>query len=113
MSSAELHDTLMVALEEARRAGSPVAGQQTSDRERIVETALRRWNTFPRRNKKAGGDPFGRRIEDLAKGLRDQVERQPSLTGPLMNDYRWLARKLDAILRDPTVATDGSQTESR
>jgi hypothetical protein len=111
MSSAELHDTLMVALEEARTAGSPVAGQQNSDRERIVENALRRWNTFPRRNRKTVGDPFERRIEDLAKGLRDQVERQPSLTGPLMRDYRWLARKLAEILTDPSVATGGSQPE--
>lgn len=98
MTSAELHDSLMAALEEAQIAGSPVAGRQPSDRERIVETALRRWNTFPRRNRTVGGDAFERRIEDLAKGLRSRVERQPSLTGPLMSDYRWLARKLAEIL---------------
>jgi len=113
MSSAELHDTLMVALKEAQIAGSPVAGQQISDRERIVETALRRWNTFPRRNRKPGGDPFERRIADLAKGLREQVEQQPSLTGPLMNDYRWLARKLAEILTEAAVATGSSQPDSQ
>jgi hypothetical protein len=99
-SSAELHDTLMVALEEARIAGSPVAGQQPSDREQIVQTALRRWNTFARRNRKPGGDPMERRIEDLAKGLRERVDQRPNLTGPLMSDYRWLARKLAEIITD-------------
>lgn len=113
MPSDQLHDILMVAVEEARKAGSPVAGQQTSDQELIVQTALRRWNTFPRRNRKAGGDPLERRAEDLAKGLRDQVEQQLSLTGPLMNDYRWLARKLTGILMEAAAAAGGSLPESR
>ena len=99
MTSEQLHHTLMVVVEEASIAGSPVAGRHASDREQIVETALRRWSTFARRNRKAAvGDPFERRVEDLAKGLRDRVEQRPSLTGPLMGDYRSLARKLAEIL---------------
>jgi hypothetical protein len=112
MSSEQLHDTLMIAVEEARIAGSPVAGQLASDREQIVQTALRRWNTFARRNRKAGGDPLERRIEDLAKGLRDRVEQLPSLTGPLMNDYRGLARRLAEILTERAPFADGSRPES-
>jgi hypothetical protein len=90
-------------------AGSPVAGQQVSDREQIVQTALKRWSTFARRNRKVEGDPLERRIEDLAKGLRDRVERRPSLTGPLMSDYRWLARKLAGILVEADGAAGGGQ----
>ena len=114
MSSEHLHDTLMIAVEEARRTGSPVAGQQATDREQIVQTALKRWNSFPRRNRKAvGGDPVERRIEDLAKGLRERVEQRPNLTGPLMGDYRWLARKLAEVLTQTTDAVGKEQPESR
>jgi hypothetical protein len=74
---------------------------------------MRRWDTFPRRNRQVGGDPAERRIEDLAKGLRDQVERRISLTGPLMNDYRWLARKLAEILTEPGADANASQPEPR
>jgi hypothetical protein len=113
MSSEQLHDTLMIAVEDARLAGSPVAGQQVSDREQIVQTALKRWSTFARRNRKVvEGDPLERRIEDLAKGLRDRVERRPSLTGPLMSDYRWLARKLAGILVEADGAVGGGQPDS-
>lgn len=98
MSSEQLSDRLMVAVEQAQTAGSPVVGAALADRERIVQAALRRWNSFPRRNKKVGGDLLERRIEDLAKGLCDQFERQPSLVGPLMTDYRWLARRLAEVL---------------
>ena len=113
MAGEQLRDALMVGVEEAWAAGSSVAGQQASDREQIVEAALKRWSTFPRRNRKSGGDPLERRIEDLAKGLRDRVEQRPTLTGPLMGDYRSLARKLAEILTDAGVASGGSQPESR
>ncbi len=38
------------------------------------------------------------RVEDLAKGLRDRFESEPTLTGPLMTDYRHLAIQLAAVL---------------
>ncbi len=88
----------MIALEEAQAAGSPVAGHRTTDREQIASAAVRRWNSFARRNGKWGGDQLERRIEDLAKVLRDQLEERPDLVGPLMNDYRWLARRLAEVL---------------
>lgn len=91
MSSEQLHLRLLAAVEEAWRAGSPVAGQQAPDRRRIVHAAVRRWNSFPRRNIKARGDLAERRVEDLAKGLCERVEQRPNLAGPLMDDYRWLA----------------------
>jgi hypothetical protein len=113
MPSEQLHDKLMIAVEEARTAGSPVAGRQPLDREQIVQTALRRWSTFPRRNRRVVGDPLERRIEDLAKGLRDQVEQRPTLTGPLMNDYRWLARKLAEVITEAGSSPAESQPDSR
>jgi hypothetical protein len=42
------------------------------------------------------------RIEDLAKGLRDSLEADRSLVGPLVEDYRHLARVLALVLRDLT-----------
>jgi len=39
-------------------------------------------------------------VEDLAKGLRDRFQVDPSLTGPLMEDYRHLAGRLAAVLAD-------------
>lgn len=107
MPSDQLHDSLMAAVEEAWGAGSRVAGRTPADREQIVQAALRRWGSFSRRSKRIGGDSLELRIEDLAKGLRDRVEQHPSLTGPLMSDYRWLARKLAAIFSDATAAPDG------
>jgi hypothetical protein len=97
MSSEQLHDRLLAGVEQARMAGSPVAGGKPADQELIVETAVRRWSSFPRRNRKVGGDLLERRIEDLAKGLCSRLEQQPSLVGPLMNDYRWLAQRLAEV----------------
>jgi hypothetical protein len=88
MPREQLQIRLLNVVEEAWQAGSPVAGQQAADRERIVHAAVRRWSSFPRRNGKAGGDLAERRIEDLAKGLCERIERRPGLTGPLMEDYR-------------------------
>jgi hypothetical protein len=39
---------------------------------------------------------FEARVEDLAKGLRDAFEAGRQLVGPLMEDYRFLARTLGA-----------------
>jgi hypothetical protein len=39
---------------------------------------------------------FEARVEDLAKGLRDAFEADRQLVGPLMEDYRVLARTLGA-----------------
>ncbi|MEQ4210160.1 hypothetical protein [Actinopolymorpha sp. B9G3] len=75
------------------RDGSPVIGPETV--EKTLAIGWRRWRSFERRNSKGAGD-FEARLEDLAKGLRDALEADPRLTGPLIEDYRFLARTLGA-----------------
>ena len=94
---------MRVAVEQAKTAGSPVAGGDAATCERIVEVAVRRWSSFPRRDPKTGGDVRERRIEDLAKGLCRQIDKQPSLVGRLMTDYRWLARRLAEVFEPVQV----------
>lgn len=108
MSSGELRDRLRVAVEQARTAGSPVVGGDTAARERIVEIAVRRWSSFPRRDPKTGSDVRERRIEDLAKGLCHQIDKQPGLVGRLMTDYRWLARRLAEVFEQVQVGVGGN-----
>ncbi|MFC7359370.1 hypothetical protein [Nocardioides astragali] len=73
---------------------------RADDIEAIVTVGWRRWNSFERRNgKRSSGIEV--RVEDLAKGLRDKFERQPSLTGPLIEDYRHLARTLATAFGNP------------
>lgn len=71
--------------------GSPVVGADNIPA--IVTVGWRRWNSFERRK---GSQTSGHelRVEDLAKGLLDRLERDPSLAGPLIEDYRHLARVL-------------------
>ena len=103
MSSTQLNDRLLAALEEARSAGSPVVGAEAADRQQMARSAVTRWNSFARRNRKRDGDLFERRVEDLAKGLRSELDARPSLVGPLMGDYRWLARRLAEVLTETTT----------
>ena len=70
-------------------------------RERASEMALiaiRRWGSFARRHRPQDDTPE-RRIEDLAKGLRDHFEDDPSGIGSGMESYRWLARRLEVVFR--------------
>ncbi len=83
---------------EAAQAGSPVAGGDEEGRRAMAAVAIRRWNSFDRRarKKRAGTED---RVEDLAKGLptpTSQTLHSSGLTssGPLMEDYRWLARRI-------------------
>ncbi len=76
----------------ASSVGCPVAGQSDDDHAEIAATALRRWFASERRLKPAAS--YAERVEDLAKGLRDRFESDPSLVGPLMEDYRWLALQI-------------------
>jgi hypothetical protein len=90
---------LLAAVNRAWEEGCPVAGPKAQVQ--LASTALRRWRSFGRRAGKRlpSGDA---RIEDLAKGLRDSLEPDRSLVGPLMEDYRYLARVLAPILKDIT-----------
>lgn len=46
------------------------------------------------------GDSLETRIEDLAKGLCAAFESTPDLVGPLMVDYRHLARTLAGVFAE-------------
>lgn len=86
-------ETARIALLELCRTGSPVV--RTASLDQMLEIAMRRWRSFERRNAKQAGD-LAARTEDLAKGLRDHCEQSPQLAGPLMEDYRFVARVLAA-----------------
>ncbi|KAA1399414.1 hypothetical protein [Aeromicrobium ginsengisoli] len=81
------------ALIELRENGSPVVGHENVDE--ILTISARRWRSYERRHSTHPGH-LDTRIEDLAKGLRDHFEEQPGLTGPIMEDYRFLASVLAA-----------------
>lgn len=81
-----------------RDEGSPIVASPRRD-EVLAGVALRRWRSFERRNKGKDGS-LDRRTEDLAKGIRDAVEPDRQLVGPLMEDYRYLAGRLAEVLAD-------------
>ena len=95
-----LIERLVVAIEDARRNGSPVAGRDPEAVAKLANTALRRWNSFSRRSREAAPSDAAR-VEDLAKGLRDTYEKRREQVGPLMDDYRHLAAVLANQLRAP------------
>ena len=94
----DVRDSARAALDALWRDGSPVVRPDNMDE--ITTVAWRRWNSFERRNGKRSSG-LERRVEDLAKGLRDKFERNPNLAGPLIEDYRHLARALAAAFAEP------------
>lgn len=87
---------LLRAVEQAWQDGNPIAGSAPA----LAVTARRRWASQDRRLRPSASRDA--RIEDLAKGLRDRVERDRQLVGPLVEDYRSLARRLADVL-DPAT----------
>jgi hypothetical protein len=85
----------------AAAQGCPVAGADAAAWASVADVAARRWASFSRRHGRPGDDTAERRVEDLARGLRDRFEAEPALTGPLMADYRWLAARLAEVLAPP------------
>ena len=83
------HATARAALVALCESGSPVLHPDTIDETLVLAT--RRWRSYHRRHRT---DDPATRTEDLAKGLRDALEADPSLTGPLMQDYRHVAAAL-------------------
>ncbi|MGW1061184.1 hypothetical protein [Micromonospora rubida] len=79
------------AMEQLHKDESPVVMPDTADD--VIEVGWRRWQSFKRRHWKAAGS-WDQRLEDLAKGLRDAVEPDGRLVGPLIEDYRHLASTL-------------------
>jgi hypothetical protein len=84
------------------RDGSPVVRPEAV--ETTIAVGWRRWRSFDRRAKHSGD--FEARVEDLAQGLRDRFEANRQLVGPLMEDYRFLARTLAVQFADADVAGD-------
>jgi hypothetical protein len=111
----ELDRKLKAVAEALWEEGCPVAGPQ--GRAMLVRTAIRRWRSFSRRSLLPAPSPE-ERVEDLARGLRDHLERDPALAGPLLEDYRYLARKMAQVLLEsaanpageglPQAAPDGA-----
>jgi hypothetical protein len=62
----------------------------------IADFALRRWQSFGRRSRMRQLT-FEHRVEDLATGLRDRFDREPTRVGP--ERYRRVAAGLASSLR--------------
>jgi len=77
-----------------------VVRDSAEDRAKLAALALRRWRGFGRRSKVTHPTDEDR-IEDLAKGLRDACEATPGLAGPLIEDYRYLAGVIAAVMTEP------------
>jgi hypothetical protein len=90
----------MHAIESAQRSGSPVAPRDAEAVATLANTALRRWKSFSHRSR-GGALAEAARVEDLAKGLRNALEKRPDEVGPLMADYRHLAAVLAKELLVP------------
>jgi len=82
----------VAALTRAFHEGSPVVGKSTKRRHKLAAVALRRIKSFERRG--VSTNDRARCIRDLARGLADQFEAKPSLVGPLIEDYRFVANGL-------------------
>ena len=67
------------------------------DRWQVAELALRRWRSFDRRAR-TRHPTLEHKVEDLAKGIRDAIEPDRRLVGPVMEDYRYTARVLAEAL---------------
>ena len=93
-SAAARRIAAVAAIAAASDAGSPVAGFSEADFELRADLAMRRWDSWSRRNSRPPS--HADRVEDLAKGPRDRFETDPRLTGPLMEDYRHLAGQIAA-----------------
>jgi hypothetical protein len=88
----EVLTAFVVALTRAWDDGSPVGCQSVEQRRKFAAVALHRIRSFERRSVPI--DDRVRCIRDLAKGFADQFEAEPSLVGPFIEDYRYVAAEL-------------------
>ncbi|SRR5581483_4128834 len=95
---APLARRLLAVIEAGHLSGSPVVGSGATDQQQMARAAIKRWRSYSRRYFHPEQATHTGRVEDLAKGLRDRFESEPTLTGPLMTDYRHLAIQLAAVL---------------
>ena len=89
MADDALFERLVAVSDRLWDDGCPVA----RDSRRAAEIALLRWRTFDQRTGRRSAT-IDDRVEYLAKGLCDGLEPEPALAGPLIEDYRHLARAL-------------------
>lgn len=88
MSTSTLDLALIQVLEAAWNEGSPVAGSTPEQRAKVAALAIRRIDSFARREVP---EDRSRQVADLAKGLVAQLEAKPDLVGPLAKDYEHVA----------------------
>ncbi len=87
---------VVAAIDAAYQEGCPVASYDPKKQVIVAKVAIRRWISSSRRGVKP--DIWDDRIMDLAKGLIASFEADRKLVGPLIVDYKYLARKIaDAI----------------
>ncbi|WP_410792038.1 hypothetical protein [Kribbella sp. C-35] len=82
--------TARAALVELCESGSPVVRPETVDK--TLAVAVRRWLSLHRRSERT--QDINTRTNDLAKGLLNAFEPDPTLAGPLKSDYHHLATTL-------------------
>ena len=88
----EVLTVFVAALTRSWDDGSPVGFRSIEQRRKFAAIALRRIRSFERR--RVSNNDRERCIRDLAKGLADQFEAEPSLVGPFIEDYRYVAGEL-------------------
>ena len=93
-----LDQQLAQVLEAAWNQGSPVAGSTLAQRVEIAAAAVRRIQSFSRRE--VPDSDHSRQVVDLAMGLAAQFESNPQLVGPLIKDYQHISGLLLERYRD-------------
>jgi hypothetical protein len=90
----EVVAAVTAAIEAAWKEGCPVAGSAT----KMAPLTIRRWRSSARRDVEQADHRA--RIRDLAKGLVAHFEADPTLVGPLITDYEFVAERIAAVLGD-------------
>ncbi len=80
------------SIETAWAAGCPIARRAGE----LATLALRRWHSSEARG--INQSDHNARVHDLAKGLVQSLEANPSLVGPLKLDYEYLAARIAETL---------------
>ncbi len=97
MTTPDLIEIARQVVATAWEEGSPIA----RDSEAFAPIAVRRWRSAARRGIRLTDSEA--RVRDLAMGLVEAFD-DPATVGPLVEDYRWLARQihdaLDAATED-------------